>query len=95
MPESYRPPCLEPGKEIEYLIDVNEGRIAAYVDEHSWSDFLYGNRDDFNFSLTRKDFALTSILVRAPLQAGEVKERRTLRAIRGIDVYECVRTEML
>jgi hypothetical protein len=35
MPENYRPPALESEKTVEYLLEVDDGRIVACVDELS------------------------------------------------------------
>jgi len=94
-PENFRPQYLESEKTIEYLLEVDDARIVAYVDDIAWSSYLYGQQANFDYSLTRKDFECTSILIRAPLAIGEVKERRRYRSNGSPDKYEMVERKVL
>jgi hypothetical protein len=87
-PEAERPKYLERCKPVEYLLEVDEGRVVAYVDELSWSDYLYGRREDFDFSKTPRQYAMTSILISTPIEKAEVKAIRRYRCTNGPDHYE-------
>jgi len=87
-PEAERPKHLETQKTIEYVLEVDERKVVAYVDESSWSDYLYGKREDFSFSKTPRQYAITSILITTPVTKGEVKAIRRYRRTNGPDRYE-------
>jgi hypothetical protein len=79
------PLYVETDKTIEYLIDVAESRIIAYVDEIVWSPYVTGETDGpfCSFSRTPVRYAETSILVALPLQSYEVKEWRRYELLGG------------
>lgn len=75
---------LEPGKPIEYLLEIESRRVIAYVDEMTWSHFLCDQRKTFHYSRTPVTYEVTSILVAAPIKREEVKEfRRYVRSSTG------------
>ncbi len=78
-PEDQPPAFFEPGKPVEHLLEVEESRIIAYVDELTWSPFLFGDRPTFDYSRTSVRYDMTSILVGAPIRPEEVKEVRRYR----------------
>jgi hypothetical protein len=90
VPEVERPKYLEPRKTVEYVLEVDESRVVAYVDEEEWSAYLYGKRGDFAFSEAPAPYRMTSILIRAPVARAEVKARRRYRCTNGPDRYELV-----
>ncbi len=65
-------PYVEYGKECEYFLHLDPSRIVAYVNEKTWSPFLYGKRDDFEYSRTRTTYEHTSLIICTPLDASEV-----------------------
>ena len=89
-PEAERPKYLETCKPVEYVLEVANGRVIAYVDELTWSDYLYGKRKDFTFSKTPVQYEMTSILISPPITKAEVKARRRYRRTNGPDHYELV-----
>jgi hypothetical protein len=89
-PEAERPKYLERHKTVEYLLEVGEDRVVAYVDELGWSDYLYGKQADFEFSKTPKTFGMTTILVAPPIKVEEVIAIRRYRRTNGPDSYELV-----
>ena len=72
------------------MLEVDEGRVIAYLDERTWSDYLYGKRVDFTFCTTPTQYEMTSILIHPPVRTTEVKARRRYRCINGPDHYELV-----
>ena len=73
-----------------YLLEVNEDRIVAYVDETTWSDYLYDRRETFDYSATATQYGITSILVATPITKAEVKAVRRYRRTNGPEKYELV-----
>jgi len=65
-------PYVEIGKECEYILDLDLSRIVAYVNEKTWSPYLYGERDEFEYSRTRTDYEHTSLVICTPLDVAEV-----------------------
>ncbi len=89
-PEAEPLKYLETCKPVEYVLEVDERRVIAYVDESTWSDYLYGKRGDFTFSKTPVQYEVTSILVSPPVTPAEVKARRRYRSGGQPDHYELV-----
>ena len=89
-PEAHPPRYLESLKPIEYLLEVDEARVAAYVNEDTWSPYIDERLPAFEYSRTRVNYGTMSILVIAPLELAEVKEFRRYRRINGPDKYELV-----
>ncbi len=73
---AWQPEFFESDKPVEYLLELSEDRVIAYVDEQTWSPYLYGKRKDFVYSRTPVQYTYTSVLVTAPLRREEVKEFR-------------------
>ncbi len=71
--------AFESGKPLEYLLEVQPGRVVAYVDEGSWSYYVLGQAATFRYSRTPATYQYTSILVAPPLIPAEVKEVRRYR----------------
>jgi hypothetical protein len=69
---------VEPSKPIEYILEVAEDRIVAYVNDVQWTYFFQGKATGFDYSRTPRQYPFTSILVAAPIQPSEVKEKRCL-----------------
>jgi hypothetical protein len=63
-------------KPIEYLLEVDQERVAAYINETEWTDFIRGNQTGFRWSRTPVRFEMTSLLISAPILIEEVKEVR-------------------
>ena len=89
-PATERPRYLETSKPVEYLLELEERRIVAYVNENAWSDYLYGRRDTFDYSTTPTRYRMTSVLVATPITKTEVKAFRRYRRTNGPDKYELV-----
>ncbi len=87
---SERPRFLETSKPVEYLLELAEDRIVAYVDEATWSAYLYGKRESFDYSRTTLQYEMTSILVATPISKAEVKAIRRYRRMNGPNKYELV-----
>lgn len=81
-------------KPIEFLLEVNEDRVAAYVEDSSWSEYINGRQSDFAFSTTPMPYASTSILVAAPLKREEVRMKRRYR-IRNPSSFELIEEQKL
>jgi hypothetical protein len=75
-PESDPPESFEPAKPLEYLLEINEDRVLAWIDEFTWTEYLRGERACFSISKTPKQYRMTSILVSSPIKRDEVKEVR-------------------
>lgn len=78
VPEEKRFPICEPGKDIEYLIDVELNRVVAWVDESSWWDYVLGRATRFQYSSRPQNYKHVSVLVAAPLREEEILEWRRL-----------------
>lgn len=64
-------------KPAEYLLEVDESRVVAYVDELSWSPYVTGETDaPFRYSRSPERYGVTSILIAMPLRREEVIEYR-------------------
>src|SRR5262249_32652069 len=78
---------VEPCKPVEYILEVAEGRILAYVDEWSWFAYVQNkpvhkrppSMRHFDYSVTPKAYPSTSILLAVPIRPQEVKAQRWLR----------------
>jgi hypothetical protein len=73
---AWQPEFFETDKPVEYLLELSEDRVIAYVDEQTWSPYLFGQRTDFVYSRTPVHYAMTSVLVAPPITREEVKEFR-------------------
>lgn len=90
MPEAQPPKYVELHKPVEYLLEIDEDRVIAYVDEQGWSEFLYGQQANFDFSRTPRTFPMTTILVAPPIKPEEVRAIRRYRRTNGPDSFEVV-----
>ena len=90
VPASQRPESLETIKPVEFLLELAEDRIVAYVDESTWSDYLADKRGSFDYSTTPMQYKMTSILVATPITKAEVKAVRRYRCTNGPNKYELV-----
>ena len=57
-PATDRPKYLETCKPVEYALELDEDRIVAYVDEGTWSDYLYDKRETFDYATTPVDYQM-------------------------------------
>jgi hypothetical protein len=73
---AWQPEFFETDKPLEYLLELSEHRVIAYVDEETWSPYLFGKRHDFVYSLTPVQYEFTSVLVAVPVKREEVKKLR-------------------
>lgn len=89
-PAADRPMYLETCKPVEYVLELDEDRIVAYVNEKTWSAYLYDKRKTFDYSTTPKHYKMTSILVAIPIRKADVKAFRRYRRTNGPDKYELV-----
>lgn len=94
-PESEPFRFLEIEKDIEYVLEVHESRVVAYVDEPTWSAYLYGNRDAFEHSTTPQGYESTSLIIPTPIRKDEVKAMRRYRRTNGPESFELVEEETL
>ena len=78
-PSSQPPQFFEPCKPIEYVLDVDETRVIAYVDEDTWSPYLFGKRSSFNYSRCPVKYPITSMLIESPVRIEEIREIRRYR----------------
>jgi hypothetical protein len=87
---------LPKGKDIEYLFEVAEDRIIAYLDTRSWEDYLNGPPGKFRFmySLSPTNFDSTTYLVQAPLREEELIERRTYHRYGGPGDFRLIDTHV-
>ena len=79
IPESQRPDHVETCKPVEYLLEIDESRVVAYIDELTWSPYLQSDRSSFEFATSPMEYEKMSILVAAPITKRELVERRILR----------------
>jgi hypothetical protein len=70
------PEAFEFQKPVEYLLELSEDRVIAYVDEQTWSPYLFGQRIDFQYSRAPARYAMTSVLVAPPIKRDEIKAIR-------------------
>ena len=75
------------GSLFEYVLEVDEGRVIAYVNEQVWLDYVNGRRKDYTFSTKPIQYARTSIVISPPIRASEVKARRWYRFTNGPGHY--------
>jgi hypothetical protein len=73
---TWEPEFIEADKHFEYLLELTEDRVIAYVDEQSWSSFLFGKTNSFEYSRTPMQYEYTSVLVTPPIRREEAKELR-------------------
>jgi hypothetical protein len=73
------PEFFEADKPVEYLLEINEDRVIAYVNELTWSPYLHGMRSHFEYSRTPIQYQMTSVLVATPIRKQEIKEFRRYR----------------
>ncbi len=73
---AWQPEFFETDKPVEYLLELSEERVIAYVDEQTWSAYLFGQGTDCEYSRTPVQYAMTSVLVAPPIKSEEVKEFR-------------------
>jgi hypothetical protein len=81
-PKARRP--AEPpdmSKPIEYLLEVSDNRVAAYVESRSWSEYLWGSQQSFEFSTAPAQYGNATILIPTPLKREEVKAMRRFEKI--------------
>ena len=90
IPEHHGFQLVEYDKPVEYVLEVNDDRIIAYVDDASWTAYLSGQHDTFRYSTTPEHYELTSLLIRPPLRRSEVKIRRLYRTTNGPCSFELV-----
>jgi len=76
-------------------LEIDEDRAVAYVDETTWSAYLYGKRGTFDYSTTPQRYEITSIIVPTPITKQEVKAIRRYRRTNGPDSYELVEEKIL
>lgn len=89
--EADRPKYFEKCKPVEYVLEVDEGRVIGYVDELIWREYLCGERHDFTaFSKTPMKYETTSILLSTPLTPADVKARRRYRSAGPPSRYKLV-----
>ena len=88
-PAEQPPQYVEIDKEYEHVLHLDLTRIVAYVDEDTWSPYLYGKRNDFQFSQQPVRYANTSLIICTPLAASEVKWFRRYERTRP-DKYKVV-----
>lgn len=94
-PESEPFLCLETGKEFEYVLEVDESRVVAYVDESTWAAYLEGNQGTFHCSTTRQEYQSTSVIIPTPIKQVEVKAIRRYRRTNGPGSFELVEEKTL
>ena len=94
-PESEPFAYLETGKNFEYVLEVDESRVVAYVDEATWSAYLYGNKGTFDYSTTPQDYQNTSVIIPTPIKKDEVKAIRRYRRMNGPGSFELVEEKTL
>jgi hypothetical protein len=87
-PAETHPAYLEFSNTLEYLLEISDDRIIAYVDELTWSNYLMGKADAFKYSTLPQNYAIMSILVACPIRKHEVKAIRRYRLINGQGHYE-------
>ena len=81
-------------KPIEYLLEVADNRVVAYVDDGSWSEYINGRQSDFSFATTTMPSASSSLIVATPLKREEVKVKRRYR-IRSPSSFELIEEQKL
>ncbi len=78
------PEFFETDKPVEYSLQLSADRIIAYIDEKSWSDYLYGKRFDYVYSREPAQYESTSVLIALPVKREEIKVwRRYTRTSTG------------
>ena len=86
---------LESGKNFEYVLEVDESRVVAYVDGRTWPEYLYGKRDTFDYSTTPQKYQSTSVIIPTPIKNDEVKAIRRYRRTNGPGSFELVEEKTL
>jgi len=89
-PEEPPPKYVERCKQYEYILRLNESRVVAYVNESTWSPYIFGERDDFEYSVTPVQYEDTSLIISTPLVANEVVLFRQYRNLNGPDRFEVI-----
>ncbi len=77
-------------KPMEYLLEVEEDRVMAYVDEFEWADYREDRRATFRWSKTPARYDVMSMLIAAPIKREEVRE---VRRYRGSQSGHCMLVE--
>ena len=81
--ETETPKQVETKKPVEYVLEVEEERIIAYVNESTWSPFVFGKRDSFEYSTEPTKYKMTSLIIPTPITKDEAKKRRLYRLLGG------------
>jgi hypothetical protein len=89
-PASVIPTTMEVRKPVEYELCVRTDRVIAYVEEHSWNDYLHGKRPDFEFSQAPAQYQDMSILINAPIFASEIIATRRFHMLGSPQHFEIV-----
>lgn len=89
-PEDRPPRFVERCKPCEYVLQLDVSRIVAYINEATWSPYLYGDRDDFEYSTTPTAYPELSLLIPTPIRLHEVLMFRRYRNTNGPESFEIV-----
>ncbi len=89
-PDSQPFGLFEIGKECEHVLEVDEGRIVAYVNETEWSAYISGELDSFEYSRLPVTYPSMSLLIPTPILPGEVKRYRRYECTNGPESFELV-----
>lgn len=89
-PENQQPERVEAKKKCEYVLEVEESRIVAYVNEATWSPYVIGKWDHYEYSVTPTKYNEMSLLIQTPICEEEVLRFRRYRCISGPDNFEVI-----
>lgn len=89
-PENQPPEFVERGKEYEYVLAIDESRVVAYVNESTWSPYIRGEREDFEFCREPQRYEELSLIIPTPIRPDEVVYYRIYRNTNGPDSFEIV-----
>ena len=81
---------VERCKQYGYILQLDESRVIAYVNESTWSPYIFGEREDFEYSTAPTEYEFTSLIIPTPIDQNELQFSRQYRNTNGPDHFEIV-----
>ncbi len=77
-------------KPYEYVLQLDESRVIAYVNESTWWSYVIGECEDFERSITPVQYEDTSLIIPSPIHQNELHRFRRYDNTNGPDHFEIV-----
>ena len=89
-PAQPAPKSVERCKQYEYVLDLDESRVIAYVNESTWSPYIFGEREDFEYSTAPREYEVMSLIIPTPIKQKELRLLRRYQNTNGPDHFKIV-----